>query len=132
MTPPKCSNEVQTAFDEMPALSRAGCLELRDLIFDVAATTPEAGRISEELRWGQPAYLTPDTKSGSTIRLGVPKAAGFALFVHCQTSLIEEFRPIAPKEMRFDGKRAVLFDDPSEVNADALSLLIRAALTYHL
>ncbi|UYV37038.1 DUF1801 domain-containing protein [Rhodobacteraceae bacterium D3-12] len=124
--------DVEAAFDAMPEAARQGCLALRALVLGVARDTPEAGRVSEELRWGQPAYLTPETKSGTTIRLGAPKSGGFALFVHCQTSLIEDFRPIAPEGTRFDGKRAVLFDKPEEVQPDALGLLVRAALTYHL
>ena len=125
-------HQVKAAFDAMPAAARQGCLALRSLIFEVAAETPEAGQISEELRWGQPAYLTPETKSGTTVRLGCPKSGGFALLVHCQTTLIEDFRPLAPQDTRFDGKRAVLFADESGIDQAALGLLIRAALTYHL
>lgn len=124
--------EVKAAFDAMPEPARQGGLALRALVLDVARDTPEAGRVSEELRWGQPAYLTPETKAGTTLRIGCPKSGGFALFVHCQTSLIERFRPIAPEGTRFDGTRAVLFERPEEVQPEALGLLIRAALTYHL
>lgn len=124
--------EVRAVFDQMSPGSRCGCTKLRSLIFEVAAETPEAGPISEELRWGQPAYLTPKSKSGTTIRLGSIKPAGFALFVHCQTTLIEDFRPLAPQNTRFDGSRAILFSDEAEVDKAAMRVLIRAALTYHL
>ena len=124
--------DVKAAFDAVKEPERRGCLALRALILEVAKETPEAGAISEELRWGQPAYLTPKTRSGSTIRVGCPKNGGFALFVHCQTSLIEDFRKIAPPNMRFDGRRAVLFENEKDIDRVALSLLIRAALTYHL
>ena len=124
--------EVKAAFDALSPGAREGCLALRELILDVAEATPEAGLVTEELRWGQPAYLTPETKSGTTIRLGRAKTGGFALFVHCQTSLIEDFRPLAPSGTRFDGRRAVLFEDQGKLEKAALRLLIRAALTYHL
>lgn len=124
--------EVNAAFKAMPSPARQGCLALREMIFEVAAETPEAGRLSEELRWRQPSYLTLETKAGTALRLGCPKAGGFGLFVHCQTSLIEDFRPLAPAGARFDGTRAVLFTDQNDVDKAALSLLIRAALTYHL
>lgn len=120
---------VAAAYDAMPVAARKGCLALRDLIFEVADETPGAGAISEELRWGQPAYLTP---TGTTIRLGVPKAGGYALFVHCQTTLIEDFRPLAPPDTRFDGRRGVLFNEGDVPDAQAMKLLIRAALTYRL
>lgn len=132
MIVPPIPADVKAAFDAMPCGAREGCLSLRALIMDVARETPEAGRVSEELRWGQPAYLTPESKAGTTIRLGCPKTGGFALFVHCQTTLIEGFRPIAPKGTRFDGKRAVVFESEDEVDRAALRLLIRSALTYHL
>ena len=131
MTPPMPPG-VRAAFDAFPAPARPGLERLRALIFRVASDTPGVGRLEEGLRWGQPAYLTPETRSGSTIRLGVAKSGDLALFVHCQTSLIEEFRAVASPETRFEGRRAVLFTDESEIDAASLSLLIRRALTWHL
>lgn len=79
---------------------------------------------------GQPAYLT-QTKSGSTIRLGLPKTGGFAIYTHCQTSIIPEFRSLFPDDYAYEGTRAVHFGSASELDPDQLSLLIRSALTYH-
>ncbi len=92
---------------------------------------PQVERVEEALRWGQPAYLTPDTKSGSTIRLGAPKAGGFALYVHCQTTLIAEFCELAGDAFRYEGNRGVLFRDAADIRPDLLSALIRKALSYH-
>lgn len=131
MTPPM-PPEVRAAFDACPSPARPGLERLRALIFRVASGTPGVGRLEEGLRWGQPAYLTPETKSGSTIRLGMAKSGDVALFVHCQTRLIEEFRTVAPPGTRFEGTRAVLFADDSEIDEPALALLIRRALTWHL
>jgi hypothetical protein len=117
---------VRAAFEACPAPARAGLEQLRALIL---ATAAEAGiPVTEALRWGQPAYLAP---KGSTIRLGIPKTATFALFVHCQSRLIDRFRAGPGAGHRFEGTRAVLFDHPAEIDA-ALALLIRDALTYHL
>ncbi|WP_353350883.1 DUF1801 domain-containing protein [Aquicoccus sp. SU-CL01552] len=123
------SAPVAAAFAAFPPGAQPG---LRALILSVAADTPEAGRLSEELRWGQPAYLTPRTGAGTTLRLGVPKSGGFALFVHCQTTLIEEFRALAGPDWSVEGRRAILFDGPAAITDPALRLLIRRALTYHL
>lgn len=123
--------EVAAVFEGFPPVARAGLLRLRALIFEVAAETPGVGRVEEALRWGQPAYLTPDTGAGSTIRLGLPKAGGFALFVNCQTSLIENFRLIAPVGMPLEGKRAVVFRAVDEIDEAAMVVLIRRALSYH-
>jgi hypothetical protein len=42
---------------------------LRELIFATAAATEGVGTLEETLRWGEPAYVTSQTKSGSTIRI---------------------------------------------------------------
>ena len=121
---------VMAAYDAMPEDIRAPALGLRDLVFEVAAKAPEAGPIAEELRWGEPAYLTLETGAGTTLRIAAAKSGGYGLFVNCRTRLIPEFRLIAP-EMRFDGTRGVLFWPDQPRDDEALSQLIHAALTYH-
>lgn len=109
-----------------PVEARKGLEALRALVLAVAG---EAGiALREETRWGQPAFLAP---KGTTLRIGVPKGAAFALFVHCQTRLIEEFRAGPGAGMRFEGTRAVLFDRVDEIDNAALSILILGALRYH-
>ena len=122
---------VETAFDAFPDAARASLLAMRDLIFDVAEATEGVGALEEKLKWGQPAYLTPESKSGSTIRLGVPKDGGVALYAHCQTTIISDFRGLFPDEFTYEGNRAVRFGDGDDLRPDALSLLIKSALTYH-
>ncbi|NSY38728.1 DUF1801 domain-containing protein [Leisingera sp. ANG59] len=130
MKPAFVTPEVEAGFAVSDPLAREGLLRLRQLIFDTAAETPEAGRVEEVLRWGQPSYIMPETKAGSTIRLGVPKGARFALFVHCQSRLIPEFAAAFPAWDRFEGTRAVLFDDPQQVEPLRHGWLIKRALTY--
>ncbi len=125
------SSEVRAAFDAAPPLARAGMLALRALILAEAAALPQVGPLTEALRWGQPAYLTMATGSGSTLRLGAPKAGGFAIYAHCQTTLISGLRDVAADALRYEGNRAVLFDDPSTIRADLLGVLIRRALLWH-
>ena len=124
--------KVAATFDAFPAAPRKGLLTLRALIFETAVTTPDAGAIEETLKWGQPAYLTPETKSGSTIRLGVPKGGGFALYTHCRSSLISDFQTLFPSDFTYDGNRAIHFASGQTLPTEALSLLIKSALTYHL
>ncbi|MEX0305703.1 MAG: DUF1801 domain-containing protein [Leisingera sp.] len=132
MIPPFASAQIEAAFNLPDPQARDGLLALRRLIFETAAGTPEVGRIEEALRWGQPSYLTPERKTGSTIRIGVPKAARFALFVHCQSRLIPEFAAAFPAWDRFEGTRAVLFDDPAEIEPIRHGWLIKRALTYRI
>jgi hypothetical protein len=131
-SPPFEKPEVAAAFEACPAGARDGLMALRRLIFRTAAETPGVGRLQETLKWNQPAYLTPETGAGSTLRLGVPKQGGFALYAHCRTSIIPEFREAFPDDFRYEGNRAVLFRDGERPDADALAMLVRRALTYRL
>jgi hypothetical protein len=125
--------DVKNAFDAVPVGARERLLALRAMIFEVAASNPDIGRIEETLKWGQPAYLTPETHSGSTIRLGVPKSAehDHALFVNCQTDLTRQFAENYPDVFTYEGTRALLFKSGEAVDAEALSHCIGLALTYH-
>ncbi len=130
--PPIENPDVAAAFDAVPESVRGGLFDLRRLIFEVAAETPGVGRIEETLKWGQPAYLTPETKSGSTIRLGLPKEGGFAIYAHCQTTVISGFREMFAEDFTFDGNRAVLFGSEEVPDLERLRPLVLRALTYHL
>jgi len=130
--PPFENPAVAAAYLSFPPLMREGLLALRKLIFETAAETAGVGTLEETLKWGQPAYLTPETKSGSTIRLGLPKQGGFALYAHCQTTIIPDFRSLFPDEFHYEGNRAVHFEEGAPLPLDPLRLLVRNALTYHL
>jgi len=123
---------VRAAFDALAPEARDALLKLRALVFDVADKTPEVGPVEEVLRWGQPSYITPKKKAASTLRLGVPKNGSFAIFAHCQSSVISDYVALFPDQDRIEGNRAVLFDDVSQIDPQRHGLLIKSALTYHL
>ncbi|MEL6573850.1 MAG: DUF1801 domain-containing protein [Pseudomonadota bacterium] len=125
------SSKVDAAFAAFPDDTRPALMALRDLIFSIAEETPEVTQLVEDLRWGQPSYLTAP-RVGSTIRLGVAKKGGFGLFAHCQTTLISDFVAAYPGWDRIDGNRGVLFDDIKQIDPVRHGALIKAALTYHL
>lgn len=123
--------DIEARFAGFAEPGRAALLALRRLIFQVAATTPGVGVVQETLKWGQPAYLTPETKSGSTLRLGPVGAEHIALYVHCQTTILNEFRGIFPDDFTYEGTRAVHLRAACDLPLDKLRLLIGRALTYH-
>ncbi|WP_425044817.1 DUF1801 domain-containing protein [Primorskyibacter sp. S87] len=123
---PYSSQQVAEVFESSPAGARAGMLRLRQLILDTAEELSE--QVEETLRWGQPAYIA---KKGSTLRVGTSKHAAFALFVHCQSRLIDDLRATFPGADRLEGNRAVLFDDPTEIDPERHGWLVARALTYH-
>ncbi len=130
--PPFADPAVRDAFAAFPDDVADDLLRLRAMIFDVAAETDGVGALHETLKWGQPAYLTPETRSGSTIRLGAPKDGGAALYAHCQTTIIPDFRGSFPDEFSYEGNRAVRFEAGKAPAGGPVRLLIKSALTYHL
>ncbi|HEY0065448.1 MAG TPA: DUF1801 domain-containing protein [Telluria sp.] len=129
-----CTNPVVAAvFDTFPAPVREKLLRLRALILDTAASIDRVGPLEETLKWGEPAYLTTVSKSGSTIRLGWKKSAPgqYAMYFNCQTNLIASFRLALPGEFQYEGNRAIVFDLSDAVAEDAVCMCIAAALTYH-
>lgn len=124
---------VARTFAGYPPDLRRRLLVLRGLILDVAAAMPGVGEIEETLKWGEPAYLTSASKSGSTIRLGPVKSnpSQYALYFNCKTTLVDTFRSLFPVELRCEGNRAIVLELADAVPRDALAFCIQAALTYH-
>lgn len=121
---------VAEVFEGYPPEVRQALMELRAIILDTAARTEGVGTITETLRWGQPSYVTSKPKSGTTIRIA-PHDEGYALFVHCQTSLVEEFRASFGKKLRFEGNRAVVFRLGKRLPEKIVRECVEAALLYH-
>jgi len=123
---------VEAVFGGYPKPVKAKLLALRRLIFDTAKETRGVGTLKETLKWGQPSYLTPETKSGSTIRIDQvkPEAGQVAVYFHCQTNLVETFRELYP-ELSFGGNRSILLDAGGKLPEAALRHCVALALTYH-
>ncbi|MBI5320116.1 DUF1801 domain-containing protein [Bradyrhizobium sp.] len=124
---------VDAAFAACPEPARTKLRALRRLILDIAKTTKGVGAIEEALKWGQPSYLTPETGSGSTIRIDRVKPAEnqVAVFFHCQTDLVATFRELYP-ELSYSGNRAILLDATRKLPEAELRHCVALALTYHL
>jgi hypothetical protein len=123
---------VEAAFSAYPKILRAKLLALRRLILDTAATTEGVGELEETLKWGQPSYLTAQTKSGSTVRIGETGTNQYAMYVHCQTDLVGTFRELYPKQLSYGGNRSVIFDADDEIPEPELRHCVALALTYRL
>lgn len=124
---------IAAAFSRYPAPVQAQLLQVRDLILSVAAETEGVGPLTETLKWGEPAYLTETSKIGTTIRLGASKSAPdqCAVFVNCQTTLIDTFRAYFADDFRFEGNRALIIPTAGDFPREPLALCLRMALTYH-
>jgi hypothetical protein len=126
-------SKVEAVFDAYPRPVKTKLLALRRLILDTAKATKGVGALEETLKWGQPSYLTPETKSGSTIRIDQvkPVAGQYAVYFHCQTNLVETSRELYP-ELRYGGNRSILLDAQDKVPEAALRHCVALARTYHL
>lgn len=124
---------VARVFADYPPKMRRKLLALRRLIFVTAESTEGVGKLEETLKWGEPAYVTSRSKSGSTVRIAPKKAnpSQYAVYFHCRTNLVETFRTLFPAELKFEGNRAIVFDDSDAVPTDSVAVCIAAALTYH-
>ncbi len=131
MTLPEPPCEVARAIGCAPPEAQPGLWALRRLVLETAAGLPEVGPVVECLKWGQPAFTTPETRSGSTLRIGALKTGGFALYAHCRTTIVSDFVTAYPGQDRVDGNRAILFRDVSEIEPARHRQLIAHALRYH-
>jgi len=129
--PPRIPVEVAAAFRAYPAAAQKRLLEVRALIFATAATLDHVGPLSETLKWGEPAYLTEATGSGSTIRLGVSDAGEPAVLFNCRTTLVDSFRERFPGVFRYQKNRAILLDAARPLPEAELAICLAMALTYH-
>ncbi len=127
------NTDVAAIFADYPAGIRKRLLELRQLIFDVARSTKGVGEIEETIRWGQPSYITAQSGSGTTIRVDKVKnqPGQLAIYVHCQTSLIDDFRKKHGNSLVFETNRAIHLSESAALPKSKLREFIKAALTYH-
>jgi hypothetical protein len=124
--------DVAQAFDAFPMAVRRRLLEARRLIFETATKLQGVGPLTETLKWGEPAYLTEATGSGSTIRLGWFKSSDkdCAVFFNCRTNLVETFRERFPDIFAFEKNRAILLSASGPLPRGPLAACLATALTY--
>lgn len=125
--------EVAAVFDSYPQKVKSKLLFLRQLIFDTAASIESVGEIEETLKWGEPSYLTPKTKTGSRIRI-IWKASQedhYSMYFKCTANLVPAFKEEYPKRFNFGGNRSIDFNINDKVPVNELKRCIALALTYH-
>ncbi|SMO86807.1 DUF1801 domain-containing protein [Gracilimonas mengyeensis] len=128
------SPSVQQKFDSYPDHIKPKMEQLRELIYEVAASTEGVGDLEETLKWSEPAYLPSKTKSGTTIRIDwkAKNPDSIGMYVSCNTSLLDSYRSRFGNELNFDGKRAIMLPVDQPLPQKELMICIRMALRYHL
>lgn len=122
---------VLLAFESFAEPHRTLLLEVRELAFEIAEANAGVGPLSETLKWGQPSYRPEAAHTGTAVRLGQFGEHRSALFVHCQTTLVDAYRKRFP-ELSYAGNRAIVLNPEEPLRSAALRVCIELALTYKL
>lgn len=99
--------------------------EMSDLVEQVAEKLSLV--IKAERKWGQ---LSFSSKIGTPIRMARFDDDYVALFVHCQTTLVEQWREMFTDSLKFSKTRAILLNTKDELPIDDLEICIQMALSY--
>ena len=124
------NTEVLKIFAGYPESMRHKLLFLRQLILETAQENEGISPLEEAVKWGEPSYLS---KSGSTIRMNwkesVPEQ--YFLYFHCKTKLVDTFKELYGDLFKFEGNRAIVFNENDEIPINELKHCISLSLTYH-
>ena len=128
------NSDVAVVFASYPDEIRPKLMFLRRMIIETAASIDVVGDIEETLKWGEPSYLTPETKSGSTIRIDWKEAreGEVAMYFKCTANLVPAFRDRFKDVFRFGGDRSIMFNLNEAIPEEDLKKCVTLALTYHL
>ncbi|VAW62039.1 hypothetical protein MNBD_GAMMA11-3315 [hydrothermal vent metagenome] len=124
------NSDVLAAFKHYPEPMPPKLLFLRQLVFEVASDMPDSQSLEETLKWNEPAY---QTHNGSTVRIAWKKSAPqqYAMYFHCKTRLVDTFRELYSELFRFEGNRAIVFNENDEIPINELKHCISLSLSYH-
>ena len=125
--------EIEVVFDSYPSKFKRKLLVLRQLILETAAKIESVGEIEETLKWGEPSYLTPKSKTGSTIRIAWKEAKKdqYSIFFKCTADLVPAMKKRFPDIFTFGGSRSIDFKLNDKIPKKELKQCIALALTYH-
>ena len=126
--------EVKKTFDAYPEAAGKRLMQIRELILKCARKDDAIGKLTETLQWGEPAYLTEQTGSGSTIRLGFKdsKPDTIAVYFNCQTTIVKEIQQRYPDQFTCENNRVLLLPIKNPLPKKELSECLDIALKYHI
>ncbi len=120
--------EVQSKYDSYPKSIKELLLSLRELVYEVAEDQ-NIEDLEEALKWGEPSFLS---RGGSTIRIDWKERTpeNYYMYFNCQSKLVETFRELYKDELRFEGKRAIIFDVNQDIPREKIKHCVSLALRY--
>jgi hypothetical protein len=126
-------SDVAAVFESYPQKMREKLLFLRQLIYETVEQCEIVGELQETLKWGEPSYLTPHSKTGSTVRIAWKESQKdhYSMFFKCTANLVPAFKARFPERFNFGGDRSINFRVTDKVPVKELKQCIALALTYH-
>jgi len=126
------SKEVKDKYNSYPIEVQPIIIELRNLILEVANNDDDIDFIGEDLKWGEPSFLTKS--SGSTIRIDWKQKNpdNISLYVNCRTKLISIFKELYPEEFEYVDNRELRLPLKRKYSKKKLVNCIELALKYNL
>ncbi len=126
--------DVEWVYSQYPVDVRSKCIVIRSMIFEAAKKDPRIGPILETLRWGEPAYIPRQTKSGAMVRVhwkaSVPDQIG--LYFLCQTDLVRRFKSKFGSTLNIEGNRAIVLDRYDDLPSDKIVACVLDSFCYYL
>ncbi len=107
--------------------------ELAEIIQETAtelSVLVASGGLQETLKWGQRSFLPKKGGVGTTVRIAQASDTEVAMYVHCQTTLVDTYRSLFP-ELAYEGNRAVLFAVDEPLPRESIPICVTEALLYH-
>jgi hypothetical protein len=126
------NKEVEDKFKSYPPKVKKEMLNLRKLILKIAESDCEIDFMGEDLKWGEPSFLTKS--SGSTMRIDwKEKTPGhISIFVNCRTKLISMFKELYPSDFEYVGNREIRLPLQEKYSKLKLRKCIELILKYNL
>lgn len=119
--------DIQAFYPNYSALEKQKLTELQNLIHEIAEESDIP--LVESAKWGQLSFATPN---GTPIRIDRFSDTQVALFVHCQTHLIDDWKSMFAETLNFSKNRAILFQLDASLPEEPLKICIDQAFHYHL
>lgn len=126
------NSKVEEKYNSYPPKALVELKKLRELVLKIANSNDDIDFIGEDLKWGEPSFITKS--SGSTLRIDwKPKNPEYiSLFFNCKTKLISIFKEIYPTEFEYIGEREIRLPLAKKYPIKKLSKCIELSLKYNL
>ena len=123
---------VKTFYNSQPEWCRVPLLMLREWIFDAGRDNPTIGAISEEMAWGQPSYVTQETKTGTPLRLGKFDNENIGVYFQHHTRLAACYHAAYGDVVRVHDRGVMVLVPDIMAIETTIRHCITLGLTYHL